>query len=314
MQTGNISFCDKIALNIKAEEFKEKILYDLETKYNIKILNKHFEIFRNEVSLPKLTKCPYMFCLKSNGNPYFMFLTRINNVNTCIMIDKKIQQGYFLPRMIIVHMMFGDELFKDTLFDGEMIRDMDGEWVYLLNDIYVNKGNHLVDTNIVKRHNIMYSLLEKEYRQHNDLFYIQVKRIFPLNELKNVVNGFKNELKYTSRGVMFKPMFIKFKDILYNFDDSLVKQNKKNKIGTTNEFIETQNLDKQVFMIKNTHTPDIYQLYQNNKFIGNACVNTLSVSKFCLGIFKDTSLNDTFKVECTYNTKFNKWTPIRLIH
>jgi len=89
---------------------------------------------------------------------------------------------------------------------------------------------------------------------------------------------------------------------------------KKNKIGTTNEFIETQKLDKQVFTIKNTHTPDIYQLYQNNTFIGNACVNTLSVSKFCLNIFKDTSLNDTFKVECTYNTKFNKWTPIRLVH
>jgi len=143
------------------------------------------------------------------------------------MIDKKIQQGYFLPRMIIVHMMFGDELFKDTLFDGEMIRDMNGEWVYLLNDIYVNKGNHLVDTNIVKRYNLMYSLLEKEYKQHNDLFYIQVKQIFPLKELKNVVNDFKNELDYSSRGVIFKPMFIKFKDILYNFDDSLVKQNKK---------------------------------------------------------------------------------------
>lgn len=313
MQTGNISFCDKLALNIKAEEIKQKLLYELETKYNTKILNKHFEVFRQETSLPKLTKCPYMFCLKSNGNPYFMFLTRINNINTCIMIDKKIQQGYFLPRMIIVHTMFSNELFEDTLFDGEMIRDMNGQWVYLINDMYVLKGNYLVDMNIVKRYNTIYSILENDYTQHNDLFYIQVKKLFQMPELSNVVNNFKNELNYSSRGVIFKPMFIKFKDILYNFDDSLIKHNKKKKVGTSNEFIETKNLDKQIFSIKNTQTPDVYQLYQKNVFIGNACVNSLSVSKFLSNIFKDSLLHESFEVECVYNCKFNKWTPVRLV-
>ena len=313
MQTGNISFCDKLALNLKAEGTKQKILYDLESKYNIKILNKHFEIFRNEISLPKLAKCPYMFCLKSNGNPYYMFLTRINNVNTCIMIDKKIQQGYFLPRMIIVHTMFHNDLFQDTLIDGEMIRDVNNEWIYSINDMYVYKGNHLVDTNTIKRHNMLYNLLEKEYRQHNDLFYIQVKRLFPLTELRSVVNEFNHQLKYTSRGVIFKPMFIKFKDILYNFDDSLIKQNKKTKVGNTNEFIETKSLDNQIFKIKNTQTPDVYQLYQNNSFIGNACVSSLSISKFLSNMFKDSSLHETFTVECTFNSKFNKWTPIHQV-
>jgi len=107
MQTGNISFCDKIALNVKSDNTKRAILTELES-YGLRILCKHFDVFHEEISVQRLKRNPYMFCLKSNGNPYYMFLTRVNNVNTCVMIDKKIQQGYFLPRMIIVHKMFND--------------------------------------------------------------------------------------------------------------------------------------------------------------------------------------------------------------
>ena len=315
MQTGNISFCDKFALNIKSEEIKKKILHDLEEKYNIKILNKHFEVFKDDISISKLERCPYMFCLKSNGNPYLMFLTRINNINTCIMIDKKIQQGYFLPRMIIVHTMFNEKLFNNTLLDGEMVKDNSKNWVYLINDIYVHCDKYLIDSNLIKRHNMVYNLLETDYRQGNDLFYIQVKKLFQLNELKEAVTNFKSKIPYTTRGLIFKPMFIKFRDILYNFDNSVIKINTKTKFSQNNEYIETKPnvvLDKQIFNIKNTQTPDVYLLYKDNTFIGNACVNTLSVSKFLSNLFKDTHLQMSYNVECVYNTKFEKWTPIVL--
>nr|QOI90423.1 hypothetical protein HWQ62_00287 [Pyramimonas orientalis virus] len=314
MQTGTISFCDKFALNIKSEEIKKNILNVLETKYNIKILNKHFENFNEDISISKMTRCPYMFCLKSNGNPYLMFLTRINNVNTCVMIDKKIQQGYFLPRMIIVHTMFDDKLFNNTLFDGEMVKDHSKKWIYLINDIFVHSGNYMIDTNLIKRHNLLYTLLDKQYIQKPDLFFIQVKKLFVLGDVEYVVEKFKDSLTYTSRGLLFKPMFIKFRDILYNFDDNLIKQNKKTKMSVTNEYIEKETLTKQKFSVKNSQTPDIYPLYQNNVFIGNACVNSLSVSKFLANIFKGSNLQESFNVECVFNTKFNKWTPIALVN
>ena len=37
MQTGNISFCDKIGMNIKSEEFKQIILTQLEENYGLRI-------------------------------------------------------------------------------------------------------------------------------------------------------------------------------------------------------------------------------------------------------------------------------------
>ena len=42
MQTGNISFCEKTALNIKSDHTKKLILNNIEEKYDIKVLQKHF--------------------------------------------------------------------------------------------------------------------------------------------------------------------------------------------------------------------------------------------------------------------------------
>ena len=313
MQTGNISFCDKIGMNIKSEEFKQLILNQLEHNYGLRILNKHFETFKHDTSVEKMQKNPYMFCLKSNGNPYFMYLTKVNNVNTCIMIDKKIQQGYFLPRMIIVHQMFDDKLFTNTLFDGEMVKDKSKTWIYLINDIYVNCNEHLSDTNLIKRHNILYKIFENMYKDNELYFKIQIKKLFHLSEISIAVNEFQHKLNYTTRGILFKPLFIKFRDILYNFDDSLVKHNTRVKLSNINEFTEKKVISERILTIKNTQTPDIYNLYDKNEHVGNACVNSLTVSKFCYNLFKNTSLQDAFLVKCTYNSNFNKWTPVALV-
>lgn len=311
MQTGQISFCNKFALNIKSEDVKKKILYDLETKYNIKILNKHFDIFNENVSLSKLERSPYLFCLKSNGNPYFLYLTKINNINTCLLIDKKIQQGYFLPRMIIVHFMFDDCLFNNTLFDGEMVKDKNANWVYLLNDIYVHNNTHLIDTNIIKRFNIMYDILANQYLLHNNIFHIQIKKLFKLNEIETI-SDFQKNISYTSRGVLFKAMFFKFRDILLNFNNDLIVNNHQPKLSTLNEYLsDTVIMKNTMLKIMKTETPDIYNLYDEKKnMLGHAMVNSLKISKYLRALFKDSVLNETFSIQCKYNNKFNKWEPI----
>lgn len=328
MQTGNISFCDKTALNIKSDNTKKQILKTIEDKYGIKVLQKHFEIYDESSSLQKLKKNPYLMCLKSNGNPYFMLLTRINEINTCILIDKKIQQGYFLPRMIVIPKQFSDKLFNDTIIDGEMIKDKKNNWVYLINDVFVYSGNKLNDYNFIKRINILYDMLSSHYSASKlDIFSMQIKKYFECSQIKTDLFTFKNIVPYSSRGIIFKPMFYKFKNILYNFDNSLIVSTQKVKrLGKTNEFImsdiksfqkkdnESQvNLSEQMqFIIKNTNTPDIYILYdtKTNNEIGNACVNNMNTSKFLNELFENSSLNTSYSVNCKYNPKFNKWIPI----
>ena len=327
MQTGFISFCGKQSLNIKSNDTK-KLFNDKLLNYGVQILHKHFQKY-NDFTFEKIKSNPHIISLKSNGNPYYMFLTKFNETDICLMIDKKIQQGYFLPRMIIDRLSFDTELFEDTLIEGEMINaEKDNEWIFLMNDIIVHSGKKLESTNILKRLNILYDIIENKYFPlPKQKFSIQVKKYFKLHDIQDMLT-FKDELNYSTRGIIFKPMFIKFKDILHNFDDSLIDNSKKIKYSETNKFIE--NIDKnkttvensvlneriiahaqnvidgskgnsdeniifnnKIFNIEKTDKPDVYILYdETNKNVGIACIPTLKISKFLRKIFKDTGLND----------------------
>ena len=314
MQTGTISFCDKTALNIKSDDVKKLILEKIENKYGLKIIKRHFENFDKNVSISKIQKSPYLIYLKSNGNPYFMFLTCINNVNTCVLIDKKIQQGYFYPRMIIVFAMFDTTLFTDTIFDGEMIKDKSSKWVYIINDILVNKSIQLTKMNVVKRINLIHVILENHFAPHkNMLLHIQVKRYFECSEVNNVIDDYNKSLPYTNRGLVFKPMFIKFKDILLNFDDNLIKIKQKVKLSENNEFISDDTINNKICKIKYTGTTDVYELFENGSLLGIACVNSMRTSKMLSELFLNKTLVDQFDVRCSFNKKFSKWIPYEVL-
>ena len=77
---------------------------------------------------------------KSNGNPYFLLLIKINGINQCIFIDKKIKQGHEHPRMIINIFYFDDQVFEGTLFDGEIIKDFNNQWHFIINDLVGRQG------------------------------------------------------------------------------------------------------------------------------------------------------------------------------
>jgi hypothetical protein len=314
MQTGIISFCGKNALNIKSDVVKHKMLGLLETQFNQKIVRRHYENFDREHSVSKIRNNPHLACLKSNGNPYFVLLTRINHVNTCVFIDKKIQHGYLLPRMIIVRLRFDDALFAGgTLLEGEMVvPSSKSECRFLVNDLIAYKGKHLINTNLVNRLNMLYSMLETEYDPaHNRFFRLEVKRYVSCEMLDDLVGKFAPELPYTNRGVIFKPMFMKFRDILHNFEDGLIKSTVRVKYGEANKFITPEDVTR-TFKIKNTTEPDVYELYDesSNDYVGAPLVNTLGVSKFLGALFQNARACSSHTVRCKFNNRFKRWEPI----
>lgn len=340
MQTGTISFCDKQSLNIKSNDTK-KHFNDKLLNYNVKILQKHFERFGNE-TFNKLKRNPYIASLKSNGNPYLLFLTKFHNTDICIMIDKKIQQGYFLPRMIIDRLCFDTSLFADTLFEGEMIKS-DEQWIFMINDILAIEGVKQDNVNFIKRYSKIHEIINTKYHPlPQQKFNIQIKKYFKLNDIDQLMH-FKDKLDYTTRGIIFKPMFLKFRDILFNFDDSLIDNKRKVKYSENNKFIETlpsitmnninninnvigkesksdntstdaKVITNRILEIEKTEKPDVFNLYDDNKkHIGIACIPTLKTSKLLRNAFKTTNLTEKIKFECEYTDKFsNKWIPITM--
>jgi len=223
MQTGYISFCDSIGLNIKSDAMKKTILDNLEQNHNTKIITRHFEKFVQDKSVKILNSIPHIVSLRTNGNPYFLLLTRLNNVETCIFIDKKVQCNYFYPRMIINRNSFEKRLFDETLFDGEMVKAENGQWIFVINDILVYSGEELGKKNIFQRLEIVDDILTNKHRYSpTDIFSFQIKKYVKYGEVRSLIEDFMPSLPYTCRGLYFKPLHLKFKSILYNFDDSLV--------------------------------------------------------------------------------------------
>lgn len=352
MQLGEISFCDKIGYNLRSDEVKKKILSDLENDFQFKVIQKHFEKYNDDFHRDILKKNPYLITTRSNGNPYLLYLTKINFVNQCIFIDKKVQQGYHYPRMIVAKLWFDDALFENTLFDGEMIKDSDSKWTFVIGDVIGESGMMLQSQNLVKRINRVYDILDKQYVQDSiNVCNLRVKKYFHYNEIDHVINEFIPNLNYSIRGVYFKPLFLKFKDILYNFDDSLIVRvqrfkykdrgisgfittkevidDKKNRYDSNSntiikqeETIESKPIDtnktnkpnEMVFWVVKTSQADVYDLFDDTKKVGIACCNTIKTSKLLSDIFRGSTVATKFKMACKYHERFQKWEPLHQVN
>lgn len=342
MQTQYISFCGKLGLNIKKNETKQSILDDLD---EIKIIDIHHEKFNKDRHVHRLQKVPHLVGIKSNGNPYYMFLTRLNLVNTVIMIDKKVQMGYSLPRMIIVWVNFSDDsLFDNTLLEGEMICDKNNDWLFLISDLRMLRNNSTNQMDLCNRMNCVHDIFDKFFQpSFQDLFAIQIKKYVHTTEVMKLHDEFIPSLPYTCRGLYLKPLYAKFKDILINFDDSLVTSTKRESYKNTSHFLTStdevkatppkRTVDHVVeiecsvelggkesshnvrnLYVQKTTVPDVYMLYDitTKKEVGKACVDTLATSKMLTGHFATLSMlvKSTFRCEHTSNSNLNNvWIP-----
>lgn len=238
MHLGQISVCDRVSYNIKSDEDKKRILDELDTTFSVRIIQRHHENFCEARHVPIINHNPFLMSVRTNGNPYYLYLTRCDFVDQCILIDKKVQHGYFYPRMILIRLAFRDRLFDNTLFEGEMVRDKNGGWIFLLNDLLVYRNVPQHDANVVRRVDAIYDILTNEFvPDEMDVCSIQVKRYFLCSEINHVLTNFIPYLPYTCRGLYFKPFFFKFRDILLNFDESLIKKIVRTKYKDAGNFL-----------------------------------------------------------------------------
>lgn len=339
MHTGIISFADRIAFNIKSNDFKDIILNKLYKLYGLKIIQKHYYLL-NDNSAEYIKNNKYLCCLRSNGNPYYIFFTKYNDIPIIYFIDKKIHPNYQKPRIILVKGLFNISLFDNTLLDGEMIKTFDKKWVMVFNDIISYKGEHLKDIDLSNRLKIIYNLLENDYTKDDviDVCSYKVKIYYNLH--KNSINNLlelSKKLNYTSRGIYLWNYKSNLKPILFNFNEESIKsvirevKDETNfKILNSTDFIESKDINntniienksinisenEKILWINKTSEADVYNLFlkeniQNEKSIGIANVSTLTTSKLLRIAFKNTNASTLLKFKCKYNENFKKWTPI----
>lgn len=342
MHTGIISFADRIVHNIKTNDMKDLILDQLQSLYGIKIIQKQYHKL-DENNIKYVISNPHMCNLRSNGNPYYMFFTLHNDIPIIYFIDKKVHPGYQKPRILLVRGMFDENLYQNTLIDGEMVKCMNGKWVFLFNDVLVYEGNYLVKTNLKDRLKIMYNLLDRQYTPDSviDVCEYKVKVYYELcQESITALIEMSKKLNYTCRGIYMWSSDLKYKNKLYNFNEenivSVVRkvkdetefQMKKND-ESINPIIHvsqhsqpiiitrSDNESDRTLWISQTDNPDVYNLYDSentliSQKIGVALVPNLLTSKMLRIAFKNKNAATMLKVSCVYNDTFNKWYPVEI--
>jgi hypothetical protein len=343
MQTGIISFGDRVAWNIKCNSTKDMILNEISDLYGIRIIQKHY--FKlDESNINHLKKVPHLISLRTNGNRYYIYFTKYNDVEIIYFIDMKIHTGYDKPRIILARGFFNKTVFTNTLIEGEMVKTNENKWIFIINDIIAYEGKKLDNLILPERLKIIYNLLNDKYTPDKivDVCEYKVKSYYYLSKISlNELIEKSKILNYTSRGLYFSSYYLKHKPKLYNFDEKvIISVQKKLKDITefkeiptqlsltpiTSNFIITSNIitkeenkqedtEYKYLWISKTDDADIYNLYDNfniltSKKIGIALVPTLRESIKLRNVFKDKNLTFTIKYKCKYNDKFSKYHPV----
>ena len=246
MHTGFISFCDRINFNIKSTDTKHDILFQLK-KFNIQVLEKHWYKL-DEKGTEHIQRMPHLACLRSNGNPYYMYFTRYDDVPIIYYIDKKIQPGYQVPRVILTKGLWDESLFSNTLLEGEMVKDTYGGWLFLINDVIAYKNEFLSNEPLPKRLELAFEILGKYHTFDKiiDVCSFQVKQYAnATQEGTDALIELAKTLPYTSRGIYYWPFSNKYKPKLINFDDNLIKSVYR-KVKDTPDFREANNTTAEI--------------------------------------------------------------------
>lgn len=311
LKTMDISFCDKIATNIVLSDAKQAIVDSLnslikDSKFNKKSGYKYANILTKD-TIQYISKQPHLISIKTGGSNYFIYMTKINGINNCLFIDRKIKNGYTLPRIISVNYNFDDSIFLGTILDGELIRDSENNWMFLINNIISYKGKPC-NMGFTAKINLMYKMLKTEYNENPelDICYIRVKKIFNYNDYHNVILKYIPSCKYEIKGMYFNTMNNKHSNHLFLFPN----KNKINKKTVEPKKIEN---DLQInFIIKQTDKPDIYNLHCIEQGViinyGIAYIGKLKISKMIKEWFKENNdSTNSCMVNCKYNIRFTKW-------
>ena len=243
---SDISFCDKKCSNVNNNEFKEDFIRMIDEKHDIKVVDKLY-VFLNPSILKNVSYHEHILSTLTNGNPYLLYLTRIDNVNCCFYIDRKLKGGFSFPKIHCVKYQFHDDLFNDTMFSGELVRDRERKWFFLIDNLLVYKGENTKNRNIITRFELIYDIFNNFYTENTSIqpCSIQIKKLFTYSQAKTLVNKYIPSLSYYCKGLVFYNLNTKYSNY-----SMLFPRNKRFNLMSSSEIEEKIKIQKPTLWAK----------------------------------------------------------------
>ena len=244
METSEIDFCNRTAYNIKNIRYKYTILQNLDKRYNINISDTYTKF--NNTFISKFSKFDYLLSLFTVGTPYLLYLTKINNENFTLFIDKKIVNGHKLPKIIVVNYRFHESLYKGTVFEGELLKNNKNDWSFIINDILIYKTK-APNLNLITKIKLIYTILDEYYikDENIDVCSLYIKQFFHPKDLNYMYNKLIRNIKYKVKGIIFNQVTYNNK-IVFNFNNFNVSNTKFNFPRKSDSYLTSLNQEKKL--------------------------------------------------------------------
>ena len=334
---GNISFAGKVRFNVKSDAYKAAVVERLDA-FGARIMRRHHVPFAPEAVRPDEQ---HLVCLRSHGNPYILFMTRPSlglhghqghqgqqdGPGTLMFVDRKIQPGYTVPRIVVCHGRFDDALFDGTVVDGEMVKTPEG-WAFLANDLLALEGR-VCGQPLAARLAALHDLFTGRHSVDATLdpCAYQVKRHEPMTSSGvAALRAFEAELSYPTRGMFIRPAAGRGRTLCLDYDPSLVRHRGALAPRETTDFRmpapapapppappqAPPTPNERRMLLRRLALPDMYDVMEvvGAKVLGWAHVPTARLSAELRQQFRGLTPGATLGRTCVFRPAFGKWEPL----
>ena len=172
---------------IKSPDFKNNVKKNIEDIGNFDLKGSYYN-FLNKKTIYNLKNNKSYISLKSFGKRHILFLTKIKNKNGeknySIFINKKNDD------FIICKLKFNESVFNGTLLDGELVKNNEGNWIFLIDDIPYYKGESIITSKLSDRYELLKNLIDNEYIEdpNINMCLIEYKKNYNLKKIQYLVD------------------------------------------------------------------------------------------------------------------------------
>ncbi len=287
---------------IQEKELRHEVYQSIKKIGHYNVTSKYYN-FLNKKNLSEIKDGDFRVSLSSFGKKYILFLIKINDRRYSILINKKNEI------MVTCQYKFHQSLYDGTLLDGELVKNENNKWIFIINDIPYYKGENLITKSFDDRQSIIEEMLKNEYRredQNNHMTYICQKIYVKYDNIQDLSKRLRDSLSYKCSGLYFKNIFNYSDNYLYIFPECRTDHQVLNKTHVVIEEDEKREekveIDEKVEEKKEYLEDDIFGDLDVVKTEEKPIVKEKKIQKptrdYCKFLIKPTSKPEVFELYC----------------
>lgn len=256
MNDKYISFCHNGVMTVP-DQIKTEVLNRL------KKINLHNRTYKKCTDLNEIDETYLITNELDKSKRHLLFLVNMFNTNYTIFIDIS---DFYDFKCYSLNLRFDSKLYHDcgTLFEGDLVYNEKKCWLFLISNIYYHISKNVSNYAFGLKLQIISGILKSSYTYDDFMnpFFIQLRSFYLLNHLELVDKDTK---------LLF------FSD---NPHKSILILDLKMDENTTEKH------DKE-YTVRKGKYPDLYKMYDDDKFVSILSIKKLSDSKKMTEMFKD---------------------------